>query len=488
MQAGKSSIKDASDFLNKLMDLGDVPENDILVTADVVRLYPSIPHVDGLQALFKALEKRENKSVPSRDLVQMAEFVLKNNFFEFNDDSFHQIAGTAIGTKFAPPYACIFMDELETDFLAAQPVQPWVWYRYIDDVFFIWTGSEEELSMFLERLNQFHPSIKFTHEKSRQSLAFLDVSVSVVDGKFQTDLYTKKTDCHQYIHFESCHPRHTKTSCVYSQGLRLRRLCSDDNAFKSRLSEMEKWFLSRGYPLSIIKQQFARLENISQAVALTPKERAKNEVGVPFVVTYNPRFNSLSKTINERLPTLYSDSELKRVFTPKPFVSFRSVRPLKGHLVRSKLYPLERATGSSRCRGVNCGTCKYVKETDLFSSNVTDTSYQINHRLNCNSKCVIYLLRCKVCNIQYVGQTSDKFRYRWNNYTSCHRRAKNGQSVPQMSLHSHFLREDHNGLFEDAELTFIDKTDPSDPRKRERFWIDLLETKPPKGLNEGENV
>ena len=49
MQAGKSSIKDASDFLNKLMDLGDVPENDILVTADVVRLYPSIPHVDGLK-------------------------------------------------------------------------------------------------------------------------------------------------------------------------------------------------------------------------------------------------------------------------------------------------------------------------------------------------------------------------------------------------------------------------------------------------------
>ena len=47
----------------------------------------------------------------------MAKFVLKNNYFEFNGKVKQQISGTAIGTKFVPPYVCIFMDEVETSFL-----------------------------------------------------------------------------------------------------------------------------------------------------------------------------------------------------------------------------------------------------------------------------------------------------------------------------------------------------------------------------------
>ena len=65
----------------------------------------------------------------------MAEFVLKNNYFEFNSTVKHQISGTAIGTKFAQPYACIFMDYIEIEFLKSEQIQPWIWFRYIDDIF-----------------------------------------------------------------------------------------------------------------------------------------------------------------------------------------------------------------------------------------------------------------------------------------------------------------------------------------------------------------
>ena len=47
-----------------------------------------------------------------------------------------QILGTAIGTKFATPYACIFMDEVETSFLETHEMKPLAWFPYIDDVFF----------------------------------------------------------------------------------------------------------------------------------------------------------------------------------------------------------------------------------------------------------------------------------------------------------------------------------------------------------------
>ena len=59
----------------------------------------------------------------------MAELVLKNNYFEFNEKVCKQILGTAIGTKFAPPYACIFMDEMKTSFLKTQQLQPFIWLK-----------------------------------------------------------------------------------------------------------------------------------------------------------------------------------------------------------------------------------------------------------------------------------------------------------------------------------------------------------------------
>ena len=79
MKGEKSHVKDTNHFLEKLKELGKVLPNAILVTADVVGLYPSISHDAGLKALHEKLEERNDKSVPTADLVNMANFVLKNN-------------------------------------------------------------------------------------------------------------------------------------------------------------------------------------------------------------------------------------------------------------------------------------------------------------------------------------------------------------------------------------------------------------------------
>ena len=88
MQSGRTYIKDSGDFLKKIKNLGSLPENAILVTADVVYLYPSIPHKVGLQGLEEALENRNHKQISTDKLVKMGQFVLKNNFFEFSNDLF----------------------------------------------------------------------------------------------------------------------------------------------------------------------------------------------------------------------------------------------------------------------------------------------------------------------------------------------------------------------------------------------------------------
>ena len=101
MQNGASYINDSNKFINKIKKI-DIPNDALLVTAAVVGLYPSIPHKVGLKALRNDLENRNYKEIPTENLVKMAYFVSTN---------FQQILGTAIGTKFAPPYACIFMNQ-----------------------------------------------------------------------------------------------------------------------------------------------------------------------------------------------------------------------------------------------------------------------------------------------------------------------------------------------------------------------------------------
>ena len=61
-------------------------------------LHTSISHEAGLEALQKRLNKRDSPKVPTENIIQMAEFVPKNNFFEFNGEVKRQKCGTAIGT------------------------------------------------------------------------------------------------------------------------------------------------------------------------------------------------------------------------------------------------------------------------------------------------------------------------------------------------------------------------------------------------------
>ena len=172
MQSGWSYIWDSGDFIDNMKTIGKIPEDSLLATADMVGLYPSIPHNDMILALKSKLVEQTSSKIPTNDLVKLAEFILKNNFFQFNNEIKQQISGTAFGTKFAPPYSCIFMDKTDTDFPKTQELQPFVWLRYIDDIFFIWTHGEAELKKFMEGLNNFLPNLQFTYESWKKIFIF----------------------------------------------------------------------------------------------------------------------------------------------------------------------------------------------------------------------------------------------------------------------------------------------------------------------------
>ena len=151
--------------------------------------------------------------------------------------------------------------------------------------------------------------------------------------------------------------------------------------------------------------------------------------------------------------------------------------------MRSKVYPLERPLGSSKCGSKRCQVCLNVSETNIFESFQTKKQYKINHHLDCNDKCLIYLLSCKICGLQYVGSTTDRFRLRWNNYKDNDRKARRGEEHMQPELFEHFHSKEHNGFLQDCSITLIDKTDGSDPTRREEYWRVVLKTVAPYGLN-----
>ena len=172
---------------------------------------------------------------------------------------------------------------------------------------------------------------------------------------------------------------------------------------------------------------------------------------------YHPKLKSMNKVILNYLDLLYMDDEVKRVFTPKPMISFRIARKLSSYLIRAKLYPTKRTVGSYKCGGKRYEVCIKVTETSTFTSTVTGETYIINHRFDYNERCLVYLLTCNKSKIQYVGQTIDQFRSRWNNYKSDFRKHGQGATCIQKHLFSQFCISGRCGFLEDVSLTFIDK-------------------------------
>ena len=134
-------------------------------------------------------------------------------------------------------------------------------------------------------------------------------------------LHCKATDCHQYLHYDSCHPDHMKKLSIYSQGLRVKGLCSDNHKLQKHLENLKNWFCDRSYPRVLVDEQLQRVKGKSRAELLRPKGIDKKSVGVPFVVTNHPHLKNIGNIITKHIKHLCADPEVKSIFTPLRLVS-----------------------------------------------------------------------------------------------------------------------------------------------------------------------
>ena len=257
-------IKDTGHFLDKLRDK-TFKKDAFLVTFDVESLYTNIQPKKGIEALEKIYQRSGTNIYCFDEIKSLLEISLSNNDFKFNDEWYLQVSGTAMGKKFAPNYANIFMANWEYEIMEKAKLKPSFSVRFLDDGFFVWEYSKEELQEFIELMNSHDDSITITTNINEISADFLDVTVfkgnrfhhhNILDSK----VHFKATNTHELLSRESYHPKHTFNGIIKSQLIRFLRICNNMEDFHDATSKLFKALTERRHyskrSLRYIKSEF----------------------------------------------------------------------------------------------------------------------------------------------------------------------------------------------------------------------------------------
>ena len=396
-----------------------------------------------------------------------------------------------MGTRMAPSYANLFMGKFEQQAIDNSSLKPFIWWRFIDDIFMIWTHGEEHLKTFIGYLNSFHPSIKFTHEYSNslhQTLPFLDVQVHLINNHIQTDLHTKPTDKHQYLLKTSCHPNQTKKAIPFSLFLRIRRICSTETFFDQRSRELIEYLAKRGYSRTSLQRDANRVRSIPRHATLQPQEQKSAKTDrTPFVTSFNPALPKISSVVNKYTTLLQATASCKKAFPNPPVIAYRRNASLRDLLVHSTLShensSSQQPAGIKKCNHPRCLTCSFLQEGQTnYTFFTTNEARKITDSISCHSKNLIYLIECTKCHLQYIGETKRQLNERFGE----HRRSilNHHQLSITTPVSLHFNQAGHS--INDVHLIPIEliRSKRDSVRKaREAHLINKAKTLHPFGIN-----
>ena len=172
-----------------------------------------------------------------------------------------------------------------------------------------------------------------------------------------------------------------------------------------------------------------------------------------------------------------SDS-VKDLFNYKPVVAYKRPTNLQDTLVHSKLTNVISNGQVLKCNRSRCSHCCTIVENENFSSTSFDKEFKISHKLSCSSTGVIYVITCKRCQKQYVGQTQQKCSQRMNSHKF------DIKHFPETctNVSEHFNSPGHS--LNDFSFMPIDQIHNNWQRLlKETKWMYFLGTKIPNGMN-----
>ena len=296
------------------------------------------------------------------DFSNLLHAATSETHFTFNNKMYVQHNGVAMGAPLAPVMADIFMAHLETTLMdELKSVGVCEWHRYVDDTFVL-VDPGTKVDDILSILNNFHPSIKFTHEnEANGSLPFLDVRVTRSPDRrtFETTIYRKPTFTGLMINWDSFVPMQYKKAGIDSMVRRALSICSSYTSLTAEFDEVRRIGQANGYPISFIDTHIGiglsrhlRKNDDKQDVVLGCQKK-RMYVEIPYTgqttITMKKQFSHLSGKLRPDLDV--------RFFTKPPAsvqTFFRNKDPVTKHMQSNIVY------------SVKCSDCdhSYIGKTD----------------------------------------------------------------------------------------------------------------------------
>ena len=247
------------------------------------------------------------------------------------------------------------------------------------------------------------------------------------DGTIWTDLYSKPTDSHNYLRFESSHPPHCRKGLPYSQFLRIRRICSRPADYVFHGDQLTDFFLARGYPRDLLDRANHEARLQSRETLLEPKPSSDDQAEVEKVfaiTTYHPTYKGFMSTIEKNWDLLGSPST-KTIFESEKVYGTRRPKNLRDHLVQASvnlpkdhpLSPPRTTVANTKCADVRnrrqpCKICPLIDLSGTIRGHSDKRKHSTRINVDCESDNLIYAIECTRCGKHYVGQTMMSIRER----------------------------------------------------------------------------
>jgi hypothetical protein len=220
-----------------------------------------VPQVEGVLSLKKMLDHLDLKQVGGlrvEPILRLARFVMKNNYFSYDGQYYHQIRGGAMGSPLTLTIANCYMFFYERDIVKQVQNDNGFYRRYIDDTFCAINWTKEQLLEQVTNWNQIDSNIKLTAEIS-STANFLDLHVENQGGLLQTSVFRKPSYEPYFLPFDSVHPMHIKRNIPYVALVRAIRYSSTFQAYINERESIRMALLLNKYTGDFIDRQFERV-------------------------------------------------------------------------------------------------------------------------------------------------------------------------------------------------------------------------------------
>ena len=325
--------------------------NSVIMCADVTSLYPNIPIQLGVLTVTKVLEELQYFT-PShlKFLMALLTWVLTENYCTFNNITYHQLQGTAMGTPTAVTYANLFLYGIEKALILKH--KPLYYKRYIDDVYSIFDNAITANNYIMD-FNSIVPSITFEAVTIGRTGIILDLVCTLettldIDLTFDSvvlTLYQKPHNIYQYIPTLSQHKPAIFKNFILQELKRYQISCTNNVDFLNIVQQFKERLIKRGYNESLLTNALSLLPTrLQQLTDLQIKSNTNRNppdtLNSPIILLCLPKISTKISWKNTfKLPPEISENEnYKKLYSSSDIlVGNINPRTIGSFIVKSKL-------------------------------------------------------------------------------------------------------------------------------------------------------